>query len=59
MDGTLNKILLLLIDNNAGLGGVVLAYVILVQGVQQDNKLVMLTTASRAPKQKQNLFNNL
>ena len=35
MDGTLNVILLLLIDNNAELDGVVLAYVILVQGVNK------------------------
>ena len=35
--GTLNVILLLLIDNNAELGGVVPAYVILVQGGQQDD----------------------
>ena len=42
MNGTLNVILPLLIDNNAELDGVVLAYVILVPGRQ----LVMLGTTT-------------
>ena len=46
LDGTLNVILFLLIDNNTELGDVVPAYFTLVQRGSTRRQLVMLTTTA-------------